>query len=402
MKFVLPCFVSFFLTCSACWADEALDPVLWKKAMKIHRKAFVADTHMDTPSVSLASGLDLGKRQTESEVDFIRMKEGGLDAAVFAAYVSNDDRGGRPARRTLELIDEIHRQIERNKNTTGLALAAADLRRLNKEGRCAILIGIENGAALEGSPALLRTYHRMGVRVITLVHSKHNDIADSSWGGEPKWNGLSPFGREVVAEMNRLGMMVDVSHASDKAVRDVLEVSGAPVIASHSCARALCDTPRNLSDELLKAIAAKGGLVDVNFYAGFLDPAFKKASDAVEEELKPQFDRLKEKYGDDRNGYWAEASKLWKAHMPGAPGLDVLVDHIDHIVKTAGPDAAGLGSDYDGAGAYPKGLEDASGYPRITYELLKRGYAESDIRKILGGNFLRAFEQMEKAAAGPK
>lgn len=374
---------------------QGLDPVLWKRAMKVHRAAIVVDTHVDTPGFFGTASFDLAA-DPKAELDLAKMDAGGLDAVFLAVFVSNKHDDQNPAKEALETLDAIRRQAALHPDRAALALTVADIRRLHKEGKKALLVGMENGSPIEGSLALLRDFHRLGVRYVTLTHAGNNAIADSSFADGPKWNGLSPFGREVVREMNRQGMMVDISHLSDAAVRDVLAVSSAPVFASHSCSRALCDIPRNLPDDLARAIAAKGGVIQVTFYSGFLDKAYWDATQAVEERLKPQTDALRAKYKDDDKAYWAEAEKLWKAETPPALPIDALIDHIDHFVKVAGVDHVGLGSDYDGAGAFPKGLENATGYPLITYHLLKRGYSDSDVKKILGGNFLKFMERVEK------
>lgn len=374
---------------------EGLDPALWKRAMKVHSQAVVVDTHVDTPGFFGDAGFDLAA-DGKAEVDLAKMEAGGLDAVFLAVFVSNKHDDQEPAKEAMETLDAIHRQAALHPDRAALVLTAADIRRLHKEGKRALLIGMENGSPVEGSLALLRNYYRLGVRYITLTHAGNNAIADSSFADGSKWNGLSPFGKEVVREMNRLGMMVDVSHLSDAAVRDALAVSTAPVFASHSCARALCDIQRNLPDDLARAIAGRGGVVQVTFYSGFLDKAIYDANEAVEARLQPQFDALKEKHQGDDTAYWAEASALWKAAMPPAPPIDALIDHIDHFVKVAGINHVGLGSDYDGAGSFPRGLENSSGYPLITYHLLKRGYSEGDVKKIVGGNFLRFMERVEK------
>jgi membrane dipeptidase len=379
-------------------AEDKIDPECWNKAEKIHREAIVIDTHCDTPMVLSHRKLDLGQQTDKNEVDFIRMKQGGLDAMFFAVFVSNRLDDSHPAKNALEMIDEIFLQVEKYPGLAQMAFSPQDIRDIHRQGKRAILIGIENGGAIEQSPGILRNFYRLGVRYITLTHNSNNAICDSAVDEKPKWNGLSPFGKEVVREMNRLGMLIDVSHISDQAFWDVIGVSEAPVFASHSGVRSLCDVPRNMTDEMIKALAKKGGVIQVNFYSAFLDEAFKRKSGETREQLKPQIKKLRETYKDDRGAFWSEIGKLWKKHGPEPPGIDVLIDHIDHVVKLAGVDYVGLGSDYDGAGSFPKGLEDVTGYPLITYHLLKRGYKEEDIKKILGGNFLRFFEEVIRAA----
>jgi membrane dipeptidase len=377
-------------------AQENIDRELWEKALKIHKEAIVIDTHCDTPMIMMTRGIDIGKKNDFNDVDLIRMKDGGVDAIFFAVFISNEMDDKNPSKLALETIDEIYRQVEKYPELAEMAFSADDIIRISKMGKRAILIGMENGGPIEDSLRLLRIFYRLGVRYITLTHNNNNNISDSSNAKEPKWNGLSDFGKEVVKEMNRLGMMIDVSHISDKAFYDVIELSEAPVIASHSCVRSLCNVPRNMSDDMIKALAKKGGVIQINFFSGFLDEEFYKKSEKIREELKPQIDDLKKKYGDNTKEYWAAAIELWRKNSLPAPKIEVLIDHIDYVVKLVGADYVGLGSDFDGAGSYPPGLEDITGFPLITYHLLKRGYSETDIKKILGGNLLRVFKEVEK------
>jgi membrane dipeptidase len=381
-------------------ADESIDPKLWQQALKIHRAAVVVDTHYDTPMLMLESGLDVGHRTDRSEVDFIRMSEGGVGAAFFAAFSPNGSDLKNPARKVLEMIDEVYRQVERYPDLAAMAFSADGIVDIHRQGKLAVLLGIENGGAIEGSLRLLRDFQRLGVRYVTLTHNANNDICDSATAEKPRWNGLSPFGRDVVREMNRLGMIIDVSHISDASFFAVLESSRAPVMASHSCARALCPVPRNMTDEMIRALAKKGGVIQINFYSSFLDFDYSKKAEAVDRTLKPEMARLKETYKDDRVKYMAAAIDLWKQNAPPPPPIDALIDHIDHVVKLVGADAVGLGSDFDGAGGYPQGLDDVTGYPLITYRLLKKGYSAEDIRKILGGNFLRLFREVARSGSG--
>lgn len=386
-------FIVSMLSLPHLWGKETIDPVLWEKAKKIHEAALVIDTHCDTPMVMLDRGLDIGKRSTTNDVDLIRMKEGGLDAIFFAVFVANDLDLKQPSKKALEMIDEIHRQVENHPDLAEMAYSPQDIRTIHEKGKRAILIGLENGGPIEGSLRLLRDFYRLGARYITLTHNGNNDICDSSSTDTPRWNGVSPFGKEVIKEMNRLGMLIDVSHISDKAFRDVLEISAAPVFASHSCTRSLCTVNRNLTDDMIKALAAKGGVIQITFCSFFVDGEYMREAVKNDQALEPQKKILAEKYKDNQDAYWNALIELWKKTGPPAPKLERLIDHIDHVVKLVGVDHVGLGSDYDGAGSYPQGLEDVSGFPLITYHLLKRGYSEEDIKKILGGNFLRVFEK---------
>lgn len=375
--------------------SKDIDQSLWKKALKIHRETIVIDSHCDTPMVMIRGDLDISKKSSQNDLDLIRMKEGGVDAAFFAVFVSNKFDKQQPSKKALEMIDEILNQIERNPHLAEMAYSSQNIINIHKTGKRAILMGMENGGPIEGSLRLLRNFYRLGIRYITLTHWNNNDICDASTQEKKRWNGLSPFGKEVVKEMNRLGMIIDVSHISDQSFWDVLKISRAPVFASHSCVRSLCDTPRNMSDEMIKALAKKRGVIQINFYSGFLDPIYKQKAKEAEKKIAPEREKIREKYGDDTSQYWNEMIKVWKKFAPAPPKIEVLINHIDYVVKLVGSDHVGLGSDFDGAGSFPKGLEDVSGYPLITYHLLKRGYNEEDIKKILGGNFLRLFKEVE-------
>lgn len=390
--------ILFIIPFSYSWAEETIDPQLWEKAKKIHEEAIVIDTHCDTPMVMVQGKVDIGKRSDKNQVDLVRMKEGGLDASFFAAFVSNDLDQKHPAKNALEMIDEIYQQVEKYPHLAEMAFSPQDIRNFHQKGKRAILIGMENGGPIESSLRLLRDFYRLGVRYITLTHNSHNDICDSSNPEKPKWNGLSPFGKKVVREMNRLGMIIDVSHISDKSFWDVLEASEAPVFASHSCTRALCDIHRNMTDDMIKALAKKGGVIQLTFCSFFVDEEYKRKREANEKKLAPIKKQLEEKYKDDKDAYWSALFALWKEHAPPAPEIEKLIDHVDHVVKLVGVDHVGFGSDYDGTGSVPKGLEDVSGLPLITYHLLKRGYSKEDIEKILGGNFLRFFEKVIQTA----
>jgi len=387
--------LSLFVFSVSAFAAEEIDAGLMKKAKRIHNDAIVIDTHVDTPMLMMNRGLEIGERSDMGEVDLVRMKEGGLDAIFFAVFISNDLDDRHPSKRTLETIDVIYRQVRQNSDLAELAFSTEDIRRIHKTGKRVILVGIENGGPVEGSLGLLRTYYRLGVRYITLTHNSNNHICDSATD-KPKWNGLSPFGEKMVAEMNRLGMMIDVSHVSDDTFYDVIKLSKAPIIASHSGTRALCDVPRNMTDDMLRALAQNGGVIQIVFYSGFLSDDYAKKSEKIHKKLAPVFKKMREEAGDNQNEFYKKAFELWKENAPPAPGIETLIDHIDHAVKVAGIDHVGLGSDFDGAGSFPVGLEDVSGYPLITYHLLKRGYSEEDIKKILGGNLLRVFRKVEQ------
>jgi len=386
-----------FMIANPLVAQEEIDKKLWQKAMKIHQKAIVIDTHVDTPSKMLRGNFNIGIRSDEGHIDLIRMKEGGLDAQFMAVFVSQSMEGKGAAHYALEMIDVILQQVEANSDKAVMAYSPADIRRIHKQGKIAILMGNENGIPVENSLRLLRDFYRLGIRYITLCHMGSNFICDSSTD-EPKWNGLSDFGKEVVREMNRLGIMVDVSHISDQAFWDVLKTSQAPVIASHSCARALCDAARNLSDDMIKALAEKGGVVQLAYVSDFVSQDYKDKTEERLKKLAPIITELREKYKDDREGLYQELRTLYEKYPGPPPQITSLIDQIDYIVKLVGVDYVGLGSDFDGTNSVPEGLEDVSKLPIITYHLLKRGYKEEEIIKILGGNLLRFFEKVEEVA----
>jgi len=383
-------------------AQTPRDEKLWQKALAIHRRAIVIDTHNDITTAMTNDDYDLsGTPPVPYRTSLERMKQGGMTAEFFSLYVRDwyATHGGA-ARRTLDMIDSVYRAVERHPKDLTLATSAADIRRAKKQHKIAALMGIEGGHAIENSLAAPREFHRLGVRYMTLTWNNSNDWADSARDvarGEVKHNGLSEFGKDVVREMNRLGMLVDVSHVSDKTMSDALDVSKAPIIATHSSARALSNVPRNIPDDLLRRIAKNGGVIQVNFYSYFLDAVtVGPQGEARDKRLKAQQDLLNEKYKDDPERLAEEGDKLEAANpLPPLP-LSKLIDHIDYIVKVAGIDHVGLGSDFDGAMDFPEEARDVSMLPNITYELLKRGYSEKDIHKILGENFLRVFADAER------
>ena len=376
------------------------DKRLWQRALAIHRRAIVIDTHNDITTPMTNDDYDLGgEPPAPYRTSLARMKQGGLTAEFFSLYVKPwyVTHGGA-ARRTLDMIDSVYRAVERHPNDLMIATSAADIRRAKRMNKIAALMGIEGGHAIEDSLPTLREFYRLGVRYMTLTWNNTNNWADAG-RGEKKHGGLSPYGRQVVQEMNRLGMLVDVSHVSDDTMRDALDVSKAPIIASHSSARALSNVPRNIPDDLLKRIAKNGGVVSVNFYSEFVDEkTVGPQSDERSKRLKAQQEEINRKYANDPERLGEESDKLEAANpLPPLP-ISKLIDHIDHIVKVAGIDHVGIGADFDGANDMPEGARDVSMLPNITYELLKRGYSEQDIRKILGENFLRVFAEAERVA----
>ncbi len=384
-----------FLACPVL-ADEPLPPVS-EKAKAVHHAGLLLDGHNDLPwrlrkdgDVSFTK-LDIRNRLDSGQTDIPRLREGGVKAQFWSVYIPSEHKD--PARTVTEQIDLVHRMIEKYPDVFELALSADDVERIAKSGKIASLIGIEGGVAIEDDLAQLRGFARQGARYMTLTHNTTLDWADAATDS-PKNDGLSPFGERVVKEMNRLGVLVDLSHVSPATMSDALRISKAPIIFSHSSAFALCPHPRNVPDDILKRVPENGGVVMVNFYSGFIVPEAAKQVMAARKELKA-------KYPDPAE--FGKALEAWyKTYkMPRGTIADV-ADHIDHIRKVAGIDHVGLGGDFDGVTSVPVGLEDVSCYPRLTEELLKRGYTESDIHKILGGNVLRAFRKAGEVAESLK
>ena len=357
--------------------------------------SITVDTHADTPTEYLAHPFNLGVRSSTGMFDYERMKEGGLDAEFFAAYVPAKYAGNGAAAYCMKIMETIHEMADNYPRQVRFAESASDIERTVAGGRRAILIGIEGGHAIEDSLELLRAFYRFGARYMTLTHTNSNDWADSS-GDEPKHNGLTAFGRDVVHEMNRLGMLVDISHVSDKTFYDVIETTRAPVIASHSSSRALADHKRNMTDDMLRALAKNGGVAMVNFYPAFLSTEQARASDERDKRLEPELEALKKQYGDGTPEYDRAEKTLMDANpLPKVPWTRI-ADHIDHMVQVAGIDHVGIGSDFDGIPSTPEGMEDVSDLKKIPAELARRGYSATDIHKIMGGNFMRVFAAVEK------
>jgi membrane dipeptidase len=359
--------------------------------------SITVDTHADTPTEFLDHPFDLGALNTRGHFDYPRMKAGGLDAEFFAAYVPAKYANKGAAAYCLKIMETIHEMADMYPAWVRFATSTSGIRAAVADHKRAILIGIEGGHAIEDSLDLLRAFYRFGARYMTLTHTNTNNWADSSTD-EAKHNGLSPFGKQVVLEMNRLGMLVDISHVSDKTFFDAVEVSKAPVIASHSSSRARATPPRNMTDDMLRALAKNGGVAMVNFYPVFLSDEVAIASKARDEKLKPEIAELKAKDPSEGPEYQEGVRKLMAANPLPKVSWTVIVDHIDHMVKVAGIDHVGIGSDFDGIGEVPEGMEDISKLPKIPAELKRRGYSDGDIRKIMGDNFLRVFAEAERVA----
>jgi membrane dipeptidase len=379
---------------------------LHARAMRLHKSAIVIDTHQDVPYRLESKWIDVGQRNDTGHVDIPRLKEGGVTGAFFAAYVpASFAESGGSARKALEEIALVHELVADHPDLT-FADSPAGIRDAKRKGKIGVLVGIEGGHAIENSLGALTAFQRLGVRYLTLTHTNTNAWADSSgsfWRPDfdPKTyalhGGLTDFGREVVLEMNRLGMLVDVSHVSDDTIADVLETSRAPVFASHSSCRALSNIPRNLTDDQIRSIAATGGVVMVNIGSIFLDQKVVDDFVAKRAALMPQFTELAAKYRDDPKKRDEEIGKLLNGIRTNRAPWTAVVDHIERILKVGGPRAAGLGTDFDGIEDPPDGLEDVGKLPRLTEELLRRGHSEEVVRGVLGENFLRFWESANAA-----
>lgn len=382
------------------------DSKLEKKAHRIHEKCLTVDTHCDTPMLMIKPDFSVRdeNKAPHSRVDLPRMKKGGLDASFFAVFTGQKPRTEENYQKTYvlanQMLDSIHSMLKHNSDIATLAVKADDLARIEKTGKRAIYIGMENGFPLAKDISRVEEFYKRGVRYITLCHSYHNDICDSSSDSKPaEHNGVSDLGKQVIAEMNRLGMMVDVSHASDKSFFDVVELSKAPVIASHSSVRAVAQHNRNMTDEMIKKLAAKGGVIQICL----LDVYVKNPDTTT-----VKFQRLKqlrakrnsvqgEMTETQKEVYYKEWEEIQSMDSPDMPTVKDLCDHIDHVKNLVGVDYVGIGSDFDGGGGL-RDCADVSQFPNITKELLRRGYTESEIRKIWGGNLLRVFKEVEKTA----
>lgn len=377
---------------------------LEQRAKRLHDEAIVIDTHDDITSAILESGFDIGKPNGKTHTDLPKMRAGGVTGEFFAIFVDGrfydrpTARDGGAARRALDMIDVTYRQIERYPDDLVLATTAADIRAAKRARKIAVLMGIEGGHAIENSLPALRDFYRLGVRYMTLTHTRHNDWADSSGFGaplEPRHHGLTAFGDEVVREMQRIGMLVDVSHVSDATFDAVMRVAKAPVIASHSSARALADVPRNLDDDRLRAVGKNGGVVMINFFDGFLDAKYAAAMRDLLTKHGKEIEAMRAKpltVAQRREAFAKLSGELPKVR------LSALIDHIEHVAKVAGVDHVGLGSDFDGVDAIPEELGGIDGLPKITRALLERGWSDDDVRKVLGENLLRVMEAAEAYA----
>jgi len=364
------------------------------RAREIHKTAILFDGHNDLPWQLREHGqfgldkIDLSKEQTlPYQTDIPRMKQGGLNAQFWSVYIPG--RHPNPLRTVLEQIDLVNRMTEAHPNDLEQAFTAVDVRRIAKSGKCAGMLGVEGGVAIENDLAMLRIFHKLGVRYMTLTHNQTLDWADAATDTH-KHGGLTKFGERVVREMNRLGILVDISHVSAETMSDVLDISQAPVIASHSSAYALCPHPRNVNDDILRRVRTNGGVIMINFFSSFVVPG---AAAKITAKTKEIAETVKDK---------AEAEKqlnAWIAENPDLYGtVNTVVDHIEHVIRVAGIDHVGIGSDFDGITRWPKGLDSVADFPKVTEELLRRGHSEEAVRKILGENALRVVERSEAVA----
>jgi membrane dipeptidase len=371
------------------------------EAAQVHSRAIVLDTHADTTQrMVFDPRFNIGERHSDGNIDIPRMRDGGMDALFFSIWVPSDVTGPPAVKRAFDQIDAVREAVRTHPNDLVLATTVADVRKAAADKKIAALMGMEGGHMIDDDVRLLRDYYALGVRYMTLTHFKNNNWADSSTD-KPAHNGLTAFGKDVVREMNRLGMMIDISHVADKTFYDVIGLTKVPVIASHSSSRVIANHPRNMTDDMMRALAKNGGVIMINYHAGFLSEEFRVASEKRSGNIVQQMAEMSKKCGgneacttmeDDRMDHEA----MMNGQLPKV-SWEKIIEHIDHAVKVAGADHVGLGSDFDGA-TMPLGMEDVTKLPKITDALLKKGYSEADVEKILGANLLRVMEAVEKGA----
>ncbi|HXT24704.1 MAG TPA: dipeptidase [Candidatus Eisenbacteria bacterium] len=376
-------------------ADEIAE-----RARKLHFSSIVLDTHDDTTQRFFSKTYDLAKRNPDGHIDIPRMREGGMNAIFFSIWIDGRTMGPPAVQKALDQIDAVHENVRRNSKEMVFCRTAGDIRKAHAQGKIAALIGVEGGHMIGNDIRVVRIFGDLGVRYMTLSHFYNDEWADSSTD-KPVHNGLTDYGKAIVREMNRQGIMVDISHVSDKTFYDALEVSKSPLIASHSSCRALCNHPRDMTDDMIKALAAKGGVIQINYEKSFIDQAYKEASDKLSGGVVAVFDQLKKQCGDDEECLGKKMTEMEKQATAEGKLPHVMweriIDHIDHVVKLVGADHVGLGSDFDGANM-PEGMDDCTHLPKITDALMRKGYSEEDIQKILGGNILRVMEANERVS----
>jgi membrane dipeptidase len=389
------CLISAIVASRVLSADGLSD-----RAHTLHFSSIVLDTHDDTTQRFFTNAFDIGKRNPDGHVDIPRMREGGMNAIFFSIWIDGRIMGPPAVQKALDQIDAVRENVHKYSSDLVLARTADDVRRAHAQGKIAALMGVEGGHMIGNDIRVVRIFGDLGVRYMTLSHFYNNEWADSSTD-KPAHNGLTAFGKEVVREMNRQGILVDISHVSDKAFYDALEVSKAPLVASHSSCRALCNHVRDMSDDMIKALAAKGGVIQINYEKSFIDQAYKDAYDKETGGVVQHLSELTKNCNNDEACISREMTKLQQrltaeGKLPHV-SWERIVDHLDHTVKLVGADHVGLGSDFDGADM-PEGLEDCSKLPKITEALLRKGYSDADVRKILGENTLRILEQAERVS----
>jgi membrane dipeptidase len=371
-----------------------------ERAHKLHFSSVVLDTHDDTTQRLFSKTYDLGKRNRDGHVDIPRMREGGMNAIFFSIWIDGHILGAPAVQKALDQIDAVHENVKKYSKDLVLARTAEEVRRAHAQGKIAALLGVEGGHMIGNDIRVVRIFADLGVRYMTLTHFYDDEWADSSTD-KPAHNGLTDFGKDIVREMNRQGILVDISHVSDKTFYDALEISRAPLIASHSSCRAICNHARDMTDEMIKALAAKGGVIQINYEKSFIDQAYKDAYDKATGGVVQHMDQLVKSCNHDEECIGRELAKqeqqlTAEGKLPRV-SWEKIIEHIDHVVRLTGPDHVGMGSDFDGA-TMPEGLEDCSKLPKITEALLRKGYSEDDVQKILGGNTLRVMEQAERVS----
>jgi membrane dipeptidase len=371
-----------------------------ERAKKLHFSSIVLDTHDDTTQRFFSKDFDLGKRNPDGHIDIPRMKEGGMNAIFFSIWIDGRTMGPPAIQKALDQIDAVQQNIKKYSNDLVAARTAEDIRRAHAQGKIAVLMGVEGGHMIGNDIRMVRIFGRLGVGYMTLSHFYNDEWADSSTD-KPAHNGLTDYGKDIVREMNRQNILVDISHVSDKTFYDALEVSKAPLIASHSSCRAICNHPRDMTDDMIKALAVKGGVIQINYEKSFIDEAYRQASEKLSGGVVAMFDRFKKECGGDeeclnRKMTQEEKEATAEGKIPHV-SWERIIDHIDHVVKLVGAEHVGLGSDFDGA-TMPEGMEDCTHLPKITEALMRKGYSDADIKKILGGNLLRVMEQAEKVS----
>src|SRR3984893_3281805 len=396
----------FMATAALCFAGGALMTAtpraddIAERARKLHLSSIVVDTHDDTTQRLLDGDIDLLPRNGSGSIDIPRMKEGGLAAIFFSIWIPSKINGSEAVKHALDQIDAVREQMRRHPTETTLATTAAEIREARKNGKIAALMGVEGGHMIASDLGVLRSYAALGVRYMTLTHSGNDEWADSSTD-KAVHNGLTDFGKNVVREMNRLGVVVDISHVSAKKFYYARDVSRAPLMASHSSCRAICDAPRNMTDQMIKDLAAKGGVIQINYHVGFLSQEFRDAEKADPEINKAISAEVQKRCGEKEVCQLIEGDKITREYVEKGklPRVDwtKMIEHIDHAVKVGGVDHVGLGSDFDGANM-PYGMEDASKLPKIMEALLRKRYSESDVKKILGENTLRVMTEVERVS----